>query len=77
MISASRRQIIHLLPGFLARRSRSPGEEGGEKYLGASVRRVGASIVVGIKESVTYETAPKPLDAFTRDRRFVKCSGSS
>jgi predicted hydrocarbon binding protein len=62
MISASTRQIIHLLPGFLARPlAFRQVKKGGEKYLGASVRRVGASIVVGVKESVTYETAPKAI----------------
>jgi len=60
MISTTRRQIIHLLPGFLARPlAFRQVKRAGEKYLGASVRRVGASIVVGVKESVTYETAPK------------------
>jgi predicted hydrocarbon binding protein len=60
LISATRRQIIHLLPGFLARPlAFRQVKRAGEKYLGASVRRVGASIVVGVKESVTFETAPK------------------
>jgi predicted hydrocarbon binding protein len=62
MISATRRQIIHLLPGFLARPlAFRQVKRAGEKYLGAKVRRVGASIVVGVKESVTYETAPKGI----------------
>jgi predicted hydrocarbon binding protein len=62
MISATRRQIIHLLPGFLARPlAFRQVKRAGEKYLGASVRRVGASIVVGVKESVTFETAPKGI----------------
>jgi len=62
MISTTRRQIIHLLPGFLARPlAFRQVKRAGEKYLGASVRRVGASIVVGIKESVTFETAPKGI----------------
>jgi predicted hydrocarbon binding protein len=60
LISATRRQVIHLLPGFLARPlAFRQVKKAGEKYLGASVRRVGSSIVLGVKESVTYETAPK------------------
>jgi predicted hydrocarbon binding protein len=62
LISATRRQVIHLLPGFLARPlAFRQVKRAGEKYLGASVRRVGASIVVGVKESVTFETAPKGI----------------
>ena len=62
MISTTRRQIIHLLPGFLARPlAFRQVKRAGEKFLGASVRRVGASIVVGVKESVTFETAPKGI----------------
>ena len=62
LISATRRQIIHLLPGFLARPlAFRQVKKAGEKYLGASVRRVGASIVVGVKESVTFESAPKGI----------------
>jgi hypothetical protein len=62
LISASRRQIIHLLPGFLARPlAFRQVKKAGEKYLGASVRRVGSSIVLGVKESVTHETAPKGI----------------
>jgi hypothetical protein len=62
MISATRRQIIHLLPGFLARPlAFRQVKKAGEKYFGASVRRVGASIVFGVKESVTYEAAPRAL----------------
>jgi predicted hydrocarbon binding protein len=62
LISATRRQIIHLLPGFLARPlAFRQVKRAGEKYLGASVRRVGASIVVGVKESVTFESAPKGI----------------
>jgi predicted hydrocarbon binding protein len=62
LISSTRRQIIHLLPGFLARPlAYRQVKRAGEKYLGASVRRVGASIVVGVKESVTFETAPKGI----------------
>jgi len=62
LISATRRQIIHLLPGFLARPlAFRQVKRAGEKYLGASVRRVGASIVVGVKESVTFETAAKGI----------------
>ena len=60
LISATRRQVIHLLPGFLARPlAFRQVKRAGEKYLGASVRRVGSSIVLGVKESVTHETAPK------------------
>src|SRR3981081_527721 len=59
---ATRRQIIHLLPGFLARPlAFRQVKRAGEKYLGASVRRVGSSIVLGVKESVTHETAPKGI----------------
>jgi predicted hydrocarbon binding protein len=36
-------------------------KKAGEKYFGASVRRVGASIVFGVKESVTYEAAPRAI----------------
>jgi predicted hydrocarbon binding protein len=62
LISATRRQIIHLLPGFLARPlAFRQVKRAGEKYLGASVRRVGSSIVLGVKESVTFETAPKGI----------------
>ncbi|HEY8832124.1 MAG TPA: hypothetical protein VIM21_06420 [Gemmatimonadaceae bacterium] len=62
MISTTTRQIIHLLPGFLARPlAFRQVKRAGEKYLGASVRRVGASIVLGVKESVTFETAPKGI----------------
>jgi len=60
LISATTRQIIHLLPGFLARPlAFRQVKRAGEKYLGASVRRVGSSIVLGVKESVTFETAAK------------------
>jgi predicted hydrocarbon binding protein len=58
LISGTTRQIIHVLPGFLAR---PLAFRQVKKYLGASVRRVGASIVVGVRESVTYETAPKGI----------------
>ncbi|MDQ6690569.1 MAG: hypothetical protein M3Z18_08675 [Gemmatimonadota bacterium] len=62
LISTTRRQIIHLLPGFLARPlAFRQLKKAGEKYLGASVRRVGASIVVGVKESVTFESAGKGI----------------
>jgi hypothetical protein len=62
LISPTTRQVIHLLPGFLARPlAFRQVRRAGEKYLGASVRRVGASIVFGIRESVTYETAPKAI----------------
>jgi predicted hydrocarbon binding protein len=36
-------------------------KKAGEKYFGASVRRVGASIVFGVKESVTFEAAPRAI----------------
>jgi hypothetical protein len=62
MISGTTRQIIHLLPGFLARPlAFRQVKRTGNKYLGASVRRVGSSIVVGIRESVTYGTAPNAV----------------
>jgi hypothetical protein len=62
MISTTRRQIIHLLPGFLARPlAYRQVKKAGEKYFGASVRRVGASIVFGVKESVTFEAAPRGI----------------
>lgn len=62
LISASTRQIIHLLPGFLARPlAFRQVRKLGERYLGASVRRVGASIVLGVTESVTYDTAPRAI----------------
>ena len=62
LISSTTRQIIHLLPGFLARPlAFRQVRRAGEKYLGASVRRVGASIVLGIRESVTFESAPKGI----------------
>lgn len=62
MISGSTRQIIHLLPGFLARPlAFRQVKKAGTKYFGASVRRVGASIVFGVKESVTFETAPRGI----------------
>jgi hypothetical protein len=60
LISTTRRQIIHLLPGFLARPlAFRQVKRAGEKYLGASVRRVGSSIVLGVKESVTHDTSTK------------------
>jgi predicted hydrocarbon binding protein len=60
LISSTRRQIIHLLPGFLARPlAFRQVKRAGEKYLGASVRRVGASVVLSIKDSVTFESAAK------------------
>jgi predicted hydrocarbon binding protein len=62
MISATTRQIIHILPGFLARPlAFRQVKKAGEKYLGAKVRRVGASIVLGVTDSVTFETAPKAI----------------
>lgn len=62
MISPTTRQIIHLLPGFLARPlAFRQLRKAAEKYFGATVRRVGASIVFGVKESVTFGTAPKAI----------------
>ena len=62
MVPAPSRQIIHLLPGFLARPlAFRQVRKAGNKYLGGSVRRVGSSIVVSIKETVTFETAPKGI----------------
>jgi hypothetical protein len=62
MISTTRRQIIRLLPGFLARPlAFRQVKKAGEKYFGASVRRVGASIVFGVKESVTLGSAPRAI----------------
>jgi hypothetical protein len=62
MISSTRRQIIRLLPGFLARPlAFRQVKKAGEKYFGASVRRVGASIVFGVKESVTIGSAPRAI----------------
>jgi predicted hydrocarbon binding protein len=62
LISGTTRHIIHLLPGFLARPlAFRQVKRAGEKYLGASVRRVGASIVLSIKESVTFESAPRSI----------------
>ena len=62
MISATTRQVIHLLPGFLARPlAFRQLRKAAEKYFGASVRRVGASIVFGVKDSVTFGTAPRAI----------------
>ncbi|MDP9200595.1 MAG: hypothetical protein M3P26_01510 [Gemmatimonadota bacterium] len=62
LISGTTRHIIHLLPGFLARPlAFRQVRKAGEKYFGASVRRVGASIVLGVTESVTYGTAPRGI----------------
>src|ERR1700687_2775579 len=62
MISTTRRQIIHLLPGFLARPlAFRQVKRAGEKYLGASGRRGGASVVGGCRESVTFQSAPKGI----------------
>jgi hypothetical protein len=62
MISATTRQIIHLLPGFLARPlAFRQLKKAAEKYFGASVRRVGASIVFGVKDSVTFGSAPRAI----------------
>src|SRR5687767_506311 len=60
MISASLRHIIHLLPGFVARPlAFRQLRKAGAKYFAAEVRRVGASIVVGVRESVTAGGTPK------------------
>lgn len=60
MISASTRQIIHLLPGFVARPlAFRQLRKAGARYFAAEVRRVGASIVVGVRESVTGGGSPK------------------
>ena len=62
MISASKRQIMHILPGFIARPLAFRHlRKAGQKYLGASVNRVGGAIVFGVKESVTFGTAPKAI----------------
>jgi selenocysteine lyase/cysteine desulfurase len=62
MISPTTRQIIHILPGFLARPlAFRQVKKAGEKYFGASVRRVGASIVLSVKESVTHGSAPRAI----------------
>jgi predicted hydrocarbon binding protein len=62
LISATTRHVIHLLPGFLARPlAFRQLRRAAEKYFGATVRRVGASIVFGVQESVTYGTAPKAI----------------
>ena len=55
MISGTTRQIIHILPGFIARPlAFRQVKKAGEKYLGAS-------IVLGVRDSVTYGTAPKAI----------------
>jgi hypothetical protein len=62
LISATTRQIIHIMPGFLARPLAFRHlKKAGQKYIGATVQRVGASIVFGVKESVTFGTAPKAI----------------
>jgi predicted hydrocarbon binding protein len=62
LISATTRHVIHILPGFLARPlAFRQLKRAAEKYFGASVRRVGASIVFGVQDSVTYGTAPKAI----------------
>ena len=62
MISGTSRQIIHLLPGFLARPlAFRQIKKAGDRYFSASVRRVGASVVFGVKESVTFGTAPRAI----------------
>jgi len=60
MISASTRQIIHILPRFVARPlALRQLRKAGAKYFGADVRHVGASIVVSVRESVTAGGAAK------------------
>jgi predicted hydrocarbon binding protein len=62
LISATTRHVIHIMPGFLARPlAFRQLRRAAEKYFGASVRRVGASIVFGVQDSVTYGTAPKAI----------------
>src|SRR5438270_12040284 len=62
MISEKRSQVIQIQTWFLARPfAFRQVMKAGEKYLGAKVRRVGSSIVLGVTESVTYGTAPKAL----------------
>src|SRR4029078_5393113 len=62
MISGSTRQIIHILPGFIARPlAFRQVKKAGEKSRGASVCGVVASIVLGVRDSVTYGTAPKAV----------------
>src|SRR3954464_6233182 len=62
MISATTRQIIHLLPGFVAiSLAFRQVKKAGEKYLGASVRRVGASAGLSVTESVNYGTTGGPI----------------
>jgi len=60
MIPSSTRQVIHLLPGFVVRPlAFRQLRKAGAKYFGADVRRVGASIVVAVRESVTAGGTPK------------------
>jgi predicted hydrocarbon binding protein len=60
MISASTRQVIRLMPGFIARPlAFRQLRRAGHKYFNGDVRRVGASIVVGVRESVTAGGTPK------------------
>jgi selenocysteine lyase/cysteine desulfurase len=62
MISATTRQIIRLLPGFLARPlAFRQLKKAAQRSFGASVRRVGASIVFGVRDSVTFGTAPRGI----------------
>jgi hypothetical protein len=62
MISATTRQVIHILPGFIARPLAFRHlRKAGQKYMGATVQRVGGAIVFGVKESVTFGTAPKAI----------------
>ena len=60
MIPSSTRQVIHLLPGFVVRPlAFRQLRKAGAKYFAADVRRVGASIVVAVKEPVTAGGTPK------------------
>lgn len=60
MIPSSTRQIIHLLPGFVVRPlAFRQLRKAGAKYFAAEVRRVGASIVVAVREPVTAGGTPK------------------
>src|SRR6266576_733641 len=64
MISGTTRQIIHIMPGFVARPlAFRQVKKVGEKYLGAKVRRVGSSIVLVLTEAGAYAGAPTPACA--------------
>ncbi|MEO7822116.1 MAG: hypothetical protein ABIS15_00810 [Gemmatimonadaceae bacterium] len=62
MISATTRHTIHLMPGFVARPiAFRQLRRLGARYFGGDVRRVGASIVVTVRESVTTGGPTKSL----------------